>query len=130
MGVSVDANGNQVNEKIAESVLFEAGTTYADVLEYVGDQYTPESTYKGLTFQGWSVGQYQNPDAPVYATNYVTLYAEYDKGVVFGSYTYLNDKGEWKSEETLLFFEKDKASHTEICMMRDRNLPRPIRPGK
>ena len=109
MGVSVDANGNQVNEKIAESVLFEAGTTYADVLEYVGDQYTPESTYKGLTFQGWSVGQYQNPDAPVYATNYVTLYAEYDKGVVFGSYTYLNDKGEWKSEETLLFFEKDKG---------------------
>ena len=110
MGVSVDANGNQVNEKIAESVLFEAGTTYADVLEYVGDQYTPESTYKGLAFQGWSTSQYQNPNDAISATTYVTLYAEYDKGVAFGSYTYLNDKGKWKtSEVTPLLFEKDKG---------------------
>ena len=110
MGVSVDANGNQVNEKIAESVLFEAGTTYADVLEYVGDRYTPESTYKGLAFQGWSTSQYQNPNDAISATTYVTLYAEYDKGVAFGSYTYLNDKGKWKtSEGTPLLFEKDKG---------------------
>ena len=108
-GVSVDADGNQTYEKIAESVLFEAGTTYADVLEYVSNQYTPESTYKGLTFQGWSVNRYEDPDSPIYATTYVTLYAEYDKGVTFAAYTYLNDKGEWESKQIPLLFEKDKG---------------------
>ena len=71
-------------------------------------------------FQGWSTSQYQNPNDAISATTYVTLYAEYDKGVAFGSYTYLNGqrKVENIGRDAAAFLKRTRASHTEICMMR------------
>lgn len=87
-------------------ILFPNGSTYKDVEEYLAKQPAPETTYKDLQFDHWTITNIADANKPLAGNIYLSVQAVYNKNIVNASYGYLNHEGIWNHAQDTLLFDK------------------------
>lgn len=87
-------------------ILFPNGSTYKDVEEYLAKQPAPETTYKDLQFDHWTITNIPDANKPLAGNTYLSVMAVYNKNIVNASYGYLNHEGIWNHAQDTLLFDK------------------------
>lgn len=87
-------------------ILFPNGSTYKDVEEYLAKQPAPETTYKDLQFDHWTITNIPDANKPLAGNTYLSVMAVYNKNIVNASYGYLNHEGIWNHAQNTLLFDK------------------------
>ena len=87
-------------------ILFPNGSTYKDVKEYLAKQPAPETTYKDLQFDHWTITNIADANKPLAGNIYLSVQAVYNKNIVNASYGYLNHEGIWNHAQDTLLFDK------------------------
>ena len=87
-------------------ILFPNGSTYKDVEKYLAKQPAPETTYKDLQFDHWTITNIADANKPLAGNIYLSVQAVYNKNIVNASYGYLNHEGIWNHAQDTLLFDK------------------------
>ena len=87
-------------------ILFPNGSTYKDVEEYLAKQPAPETTYKDLQFDHWTITNIPDANKPLAGNTYLSVMAVYNKNIVNASYGYLNHEGIWNHAQDTFLFDK------------------------